>query len=132
MKTDRLVRVNELMKREIGEYLSRTISVERDGFDRALLTVTHVIVGSNLRHARVLVSIFGHEKERPRILSALERHRPDIQKHIGRKMVLKYTPVLAFEIDTSLAEGDRVLTLLEGMGDKDAGPAGPGPGTGAP
>jgi ribosome-binding factor A len=115
MKTDRLVRVNELMKREIGEFLSRTITLERDGFDRSIITVTHVMVSSNLHTARVLVSIFGHEKERPSILAKLERHRVDIQRHIADKMVLKYTPRLSFGIDTSLAEGDRILSLLDRM-----------------
>ncbi len=115
MKTDRLVRINELMKREFGEHLSRTISVERDGFDRSILTVTHVMVASNLHTARVLVSIFGHEKERPAILARLERHRPDLQRHIADKLALKYTPRLSFFLDTSLAEGDRLLTLLSGL-----------------
>ena len=27
-------------------------------------------------------------------------------------MILKYTPRLSFELDTSIAEGDRVLALL--------------------
>ncbi|MFO7535857.1 MAG: 30S ribosome-binding factor RbfA [Kiritimatiellia bacterium] len=113
MKTDRLIRVNELMKREIGEYLSRTITVDRDGFDRSILTVTHVMVSTNLQAARVMVSIFGHEKQRNAILSALRRHRCDVQKEIAHKMVLKYTPRLSFELDTSLAEGDRILSLLD-------------------
>lgn len=121
MKTDRLVRVNELMKREIGEYLSRTISLERDGFDRSIITVTHVMVSTNFHTAKVLVSIFGHEKQRPSILAKLERHRVDIQKHIAHSMVLKYTPRLTFAIDTSLAEGDRILSLLEKMPIRESG-----------
>jgi ribosome-binding factor A len=128
MKTDRLVRVNELMKREIGEYLSRTISLERDGFDRSILTVTHVMVSTNFHTARVLVSIFGHERERPSILGKLGRHRYDIQRHLADKIKLKYTPRLTFVIDTSLSEGDRILSLLDkmgpltGSGDEGSGP----------
>ncbi len=112
MKPDRLIRVNELLKREIGEYLSRAVTLERDGFDRSILTVTHVMTASNLHTARVLVSIFGHEKERASILSRLERHRPGLQRHIGDTIALKYTPRLSFELDTSLSEGDRMLSLL--------------------
>ena len=129
MKTDRLIRVNELLKREIGEYLSRTISLERDGFDRSVLTVTHVMVTSSLKNARVLVSIFGHEKQRPFILAALERHRPDIQRDIADRMVLKYTPRLSFELDTSLEEGDRLIAMLDRM-EKKTGAGGPDSGTG--
>jgi ribosome-binding factor A len=129
MKTDRLVRINESMKREIGEHLSRTISVERDGFDRSIITVTHVMVSTNLHTARVLVSIFGHEKERPAILARLERHRPDLQRHIADKLALKYTPRLSFFLDTSLAEGDRLLALLNGIEIKTE-PGEPEPGSG--
>lgn len=129
MKTDRLVRVNESMKREIGEHLSRAISLERDGFDRGILTVTHVMVSTNLHTAKVLVSIFGHEKERPAILARLERHRPDLQRHIADKLALKYTPKLSFFLDTSLAEGDRLIALLNGM-EKKAASGGPETGTG--
>lgn len=125
MKTDRLIRINELMKREIGEYLSRTITEDRDGFDRSILTVTHVVVSTNLQSARVLVSIFGHEKQRNAILSALRRHRIDIQTDIAHKMVLKYTPRISFELDTSLAEGDRILSLLNKMPTPKEEPAKP-------
>jgi ribosome-binding factor A len=129
MKTDRLVRINESMKREIGEQLSRTITLERDGFDRSILTVTHVMVSSNLHTARVLVSIFGHEKERAFILARLERHRPDLQRHIADKLALKYTPRLSFFLDTSLAEGDRLIALLNGMEKKtESGETEPGTG----
>jgi len=62
MKTDRLTRVNELLRREIGVVLYRLL--DRSQFDLAALTVTHVITSSDLRSARVLISIRGHEHER--------------------------------------------------------------------
>lgn len=110
MSVDRLTRVNALLKREIGDLLFRVIH-ER-GFDPSSVTVTRVDVARNLREARVYVSVRDHEREGERALATLRRHRVEIQRRINADIVLKYTPRLTFELDTSLVEGDRVLSLL--------------------
>jgi len=110
MSTDRLKRVNELLRREIGAVLFQVVN-EAD-FDLSSVTVTHVVTSANLRQARVLVSIRDHAGERDRMLSLLRRHRVEIQQRINRDLTLKYTPKLSFELDTSLERGDHVLELL--------------------
>jgi ribosome-binding factor A len=74
--------------------------------------VTHVITSSDLRSARVLVSIRGHEAERSRMLGQLRHHHAEFQRRLAENVILKYTPVLHFELDGSLESGDRVLNLL--------------------
>lgn len=113
MISRRLTRVNELIRREIGESLFRLMNENR--FDLAAVTVTHVITSSNLRHARVLVSIRDHQNERETMLALVRRHRADMQERINRNLGLKYTPKLTFELDTSLERGDHVLDLLNRM-----------------
>ena len=108
---DRLTRVNALLQREIAESLYRVFA-GRD-FDFAAVTVTHVFTSSDLHSARVLVSILGHEKERGGIMRQLQQHHGPIQKLLSKHVILKYTPQLHFELDTSLAEGDHVLRMLE-------------------
>ena len=110
MSTDRITRVNELIRREIGEALFRLVN--ESGFDLSSVTVTHVITSPDLRRARVLISIRDHEAERQAMLSALRRHRKEMQSTINRNLALKYTPRLSFELDESLAEGDRMLGIL--------------------
>ena len=111
MKIDRLTRVNVLLRREIGVSLYRIMNEKR--FDLAAVTVTHVITSSDLRSARVLVSIRDPDpKHRGEMLALLEKHRPDIQRQIADNVILKYTPRLSFELDMSIEEGDRVLSLL--------------------
>jgi len=111
MKVDRLTRVNELLRREIGSVLFRLF--DPHAFDLAAVTVTRVVTSSDLRAARVLVSIRGHEGERQRMLGQLERHRPEIQRHIAETVILKYTPRLTFVLDSSIELGDQVLDLLD-------------------
>jgi ribosome-binding factor A len=107
---DRMARVNELLRREIGEALFELVKDER--FDLSAVTVTHVVASRNLREARVLVSIRDHRDERERMMGVLRRCRADIQERINRDLALKYTPRLRFELDGSVEKGDNVLHLL--------------------
>jgi ribosome-binding factor A len=127
MKIDRLTRVNELLRREISEVLYRLL--DPSTFDLSALTVTHVITSSDLRHARVLVSIRGHEHERSRMMSRLQGLHAAIQEDIADKITLKYTPRLHFAIDESIAKGDHVLSLLSKLGDAETNAAGNTPDT---
>jgi ribosome-binding factor A len=113
MAVDRLTRVNELLKREIGLALFQII--KEDDFDLSAVTVTHVTASSNLRNARVQVSIRDHQDQRTRMLAILRRYRGEMQERIAKNVILKYTPRLSFELDTSIEKGDVVLSLLHRM-----------------
>jgi len=110
MKKDRLIRISELLKREIGELLFRIIN--EDNFDLSAITVTHVIISRDLRNARVFISIRNHENERDRMLACLKKYRLEIQRCINKDITMKYTPRLSFELDRSIEEGDRILHTL--------------------
>lgn len=113
MSTDRLTRVNALLKQEIATALFRVMNDQ--GFDLSAVTVTHVLTSSDLHSARVLVSIRDHRDERQRILKLLYQRRGHIQDLISRHVVLKYTPRLSFELDESIEQGDHVLRVLSEM-----------------
>ena len=113
MGIPRLVRVNELLKREIAEDLYRNFAMT--DFDAAALTVTRVECAADLRDANVFVSIFGHENERDRMISYLNRHRQEIIRLMLKRVKLKYTPRLHFILDESLEGGDHILSLLAEM-----------------
>ena len=128
MTTDRIVRVNELLRREIGEALFCLMN--EAGFDMAAITVTEVHASRNLQRASVRVSIRAPVLEQEKMLAQMRHHRLEIQSRINHNLHLRYTPRLMFEIDPSLEKGDRMLSLLSGMeqesGDvgEDAEPSG--------
>lgn len=110
MSTDRLTRVNELIKREIGTALFQII---RDNeADLSTITITHVQTSANLRNARVLVSIRDTDDKRQQVLSVLRHHRLQLQQVINKNLKIKYTPRLSFELDLSVERGDHVLQVL--------------------
>jgi ribosome-binding factor A len=113
MGTPRLIRVNELLKREIAEDLHRNFSLS--DFDCAAVTVTRVECAPDLRDANVFISIFGHEEERDGMIAYLNRHRQEIIRLMVKRVKLKYTPRLHFVLDESLEGGDRILSMLAEM-----------------
>ena len=122
MSIDRLTRVNQLIKQEVAETLFRVVN--DPGADIAAVTVTRVAVSSNLRHARVFVSIRGETDRQQELLNLIQRHRKEVQTALARHVVLKYTPQLTFELDHSIEQGDRVLHLLAELEDDGTAPAG--------
>jgi len=110
MSSARIIRVNELLKREIAVDILRLFA--NSNFDTGAVTVTHVVTGSDLRDATVYVSIFGHENNRLGMINFLNRHRAEIQARMSKNVILKYTPRLYFKFDDSIESGDRVLGIL--------------------
>ena len=110
---DRLTRVNELIKREMSELITRySISPSPS----MLVSVTEVRTSVDLRNATVSVSVFGGGKVEQRlVLDSLNASRRDFQSAMARTLGFKHTPVLTFRIDKRVAAGDRVFALLEEM-----------------
>ena len=111
MPSGRIIRVNELLKREIAEDIFRLFS--SGNFDTGAITVTRVETAPDLRDANVFISIFGHEEERVDMIRFLNRHRKEVQARLSQNVKIKYTPRLHFRHDRSLEDGDRVLGILE-------------------
>ena len=117
---DRLVRVNELLKRVLADLLETLGYNEEQG---KIISITRVDCASNLKTASVYVSILGakNEEEEARIVRRLIERKAEIQSLMSKEVLLKYTPVLHFVLDHSVADGDRVLDLLRHMEDENAG-----------
>ena len=108
MSSHRLLRVRELLKREIGEAIRRELSIEQSG----LVTVNDVEVAGDLRQATVFVSILGNAEQQKNGLQALHQHRLHIQDHVAKTVILKYIPRLRFIVDDSVVRGNRVLEII--------------------
>ncbi|HUE41882.1 MAG TPA: 30S ribosome-binding factor RbfA [Chthoniobacterales bacterium] len=103
----RMLRVNEVVKRELSGILAREIS-----FEGALVTINHVEVTSDLKNAHVFVSVLGSEKAE-NVMTRLEEHRVVFQSELARRVTMKFTPHLLFHLDESVARGSRVVEILQ-------------------
>lgn len=113
MKADRITRVNELIRRELGIQLYRVVN--RADFDLSAVTFTHAQTAVDLRSCRVLVSIRGEPVEQERLLNILKRYRVEFQEAVGKNVILRYTPQLHFVLDHSVEKGDQILQILNQM-----------------
>jgi len=109
MPSHRLLRVRELLKREIGEAIRREIPVEQAG----LVTVNDVDVAGDLKNAKVYLGLLGTVEQKKTALDLLNKNRPRIQSLVAKTVVLKYTPKLKFVVDHSIEAGNRVLSIIE-------------------
>ncbi len=119
MGIPRLIRVNELLKREIAEGIHRCFS--GTGFDVTPITVTRVKCAPDLRDANVYISIFKREDDREKMVDYLNRHRQEIVQMMVKHVKLKYTPRLRFMLDKSIEEGDNVLSILHTLEQQNPG-----------
>ena len=103
----RLERVNELLKRELGDLLTREVS-----FDAALVTVQQVDITPDLKHAHVFVSVMGNEVQAKAAMATLHGSRKQLQHLLSKRVVLKYTPQLHFKLDDAIVRGTRVINIL--------------------
>lgn len=108
MSSHRMQRVSELVKQEVSEIIRRDIASESIG----MITVTGCEVASDLKTARVYISVIGDAGKHAAALALLERQRGRIQRALGRSIVLKYIPHLAFHIDESVERADRIERIL--------------------
>ena len=99
----RLERVNELIKRELGELISREVN-----FSAALVTVQSVDVTPDLKHAHVFVSVIGSEEQARAAMAQLHDSRSNLQRLLAKRVILKYTPHLHFKLDESIERGTRI------------------------
>lgn len=109
MPTRRQERVADLLQEEISDLLQRKMRDPRLEF----VTVTAVKVSSDLRHARVYVSLLGSEEERQAALAGLQHAAGFLRHELWASLSLRRVPELTFVLDESIERGQRILELLD-------------------
>jgi len=107
--TRRAERVADATKEVIAALLLKDVKDPRVG----MVTLTHVTVSPDLRHARVFFSVLGDESKRRESLAGLRSAAGFIRREIAHRLRLRVAPEIVFEFDASLEEADRVARLLK-------------------
>tara|TARA_B100002019_G_C21217454_1_gene572781 strand:- start:271 stop:621 length:351 start_codon:yes stop_codon:yes gene_type:complete len=111
----RLTRVNELVKREIGNFLST-----RYGAETVRWTITSVDVSADLRNATVAYSVVGDELCARQAQHFFRKHAGEIRGVVSKHVVLKYSPKLEFVRDLGIERGNRVMEILDTLDDTNS------------
>ncbi len=108
----RIDRVNEQLRSEISHLIARQI---KDPRVAGVISVTEVIASSDLRSARVYISVMGREADQQSALQGIQSAASFLRRELRERVNLRHTPHLTFILDDSIAEGNRVLKLMDGV-----------------
>ncbi len=101
-------KLGELFAAELSELMRTRMKDPRVGF----ASITHVEVSGDLRHAKVFVSVMGSPEEQTATMKGLKHASGYLRHELADRITLRYMPELVFKLDTSIAEGARVLELI--------------------
>ena len=104
-RTDRIA--SEIM-REAERIIREDVSDPRT---QCMFSITHVDVTRDLRYAKVYVSIYEEDKREP-MMKALKSAAGFIRHNLGRRVQLRYTPELLFELDTTIEYSVHIASLI--------------------
>ena len=106
----RVDRINGLLREEISRLLSREI---KDPRLSGLLTITQVRTSSDLRNAKVYLSVLGNDEANTTALQGIRSAATFLRKQLRERLRLKYVPFLTFEIDDSMETSDHIFRLMD-------------------
>jgi ribosome-binding factor A len=89
------------------------------------VTVTHVEVSSDLRHAKIHVSVMGDEACQKLSLRGLQSAAGFLQAKIAERIEIRYTPKLSFVLDQGVKRSIAVAQILQQVLPKDTNTAAP-------
>ena len=108
MPSNRIGRINEEIQRELSALL-RTV---KDPRVHGLVSITAVDTSSDLRYAKVYVSVLDKSDVRE-VVKGLQSAGGYLRRALGQALQLWYTPELTFVADDSIAEGDHIREIIE-------------------
>ena len=109
-------RVAAAIREEVASYLTTGV---KDPRIIGLVTVTGVDLTSDLRHARVYVSVLaGEGDDTSGTIDALNNVGHRLKGEVGRALRLRLAPELEFRRDDTVAKASRIESLLAQLHDE--------------
>lgn len=109
MAFDRVDRISEEVRRELDKILREEVSDPRVS---GTFSIVRCEVTRDLRYCKVRVSVLEAEK-RKGMMEALKKASGFIRRELGKRVDLRYTPELIFELDTNIEYADKINRLLK-------------------
>lgn len=125
MPSNRIGRINEEIQRELSDLL-RTVKDPR--VQKTMVSVTRVDTTSDLRYAKVFVSVYDKEQSKE-VMKGLKAAGGYLRHELANRLSLRYTPELVWTEDHSITYGARILDILSTLDipkDEEESPVGGG------
>lgn len=105
---DRILRVNELIKKELAKIILKEIEWPKDVF----ITLTRAEATKDLSLVKIYISTFPESKNEE-VLSTLNSQIFNLQKKLNKKLVMKFVPKIQFFREEKTIEAGKVEEILE-------------------
>lgn len=106
---NRIERINEEYRRELSQIISYEL---KNTNITGMISVTKVKVTTDLKYAKVYVSIL-NSKNIKDTLTGLKKSSGFIRTELAKRVNLRNTPELIFELDDSIEYGAKIDTILK-------------------
>ncbi|MDE7455062.1 MAG: 30S ribosome-binding factor RbfA [Clostridia bacterium] len=113
MTTNRTDKLNSEFKRYIAEILTKRV---KDPRITEMYTILDVDCDRELSQAKVYVSIYSTDAEKAaQTFVAIRENEPFVRREISKNMHIRKVPQFNFILDTSLAYGQKISEILNGL-----------------
>ncbi len=105
-------RVSDEIKRIIGDIFIKDLPSQGS----SLITVTNVCCSSDLRQAKIYLSIYNEDPaQRLRVLKNIIKKASYIRGLLGNRITLRYVPKLLFFGDDTMIYADNIERLIQSI-----------------
>lgn len=108
-------RVADLLRAELSDLLLREVKDPRV----KLASIAGIDISPDLRRAVVHISALGDDAERVATVEALRHARGFLRSELARRLSLRTTPELVFELDRGAEHSQRIAEILESLHGRD-------------
>jgi ribosome-binding factor A len=103
--------MQDLFREEISAIIQRELRDPGLGF----ITILDVKLSEDLKHAKIVYSVYGNDEERQKTTEALKRARGYIKHLLGKRVQLRLMPEITWEFDTEQEKIDRIEKIIEAL-----------------
>ena len=107
----RIDRINGEVMRELAQIIREL----KDSRIPLMTSVVSVSVTNDLRYAKAYISVMGDETKQKKAMDGLMSAAGYIRRELGKRVDLRYTPELIFELDKSIEHGSHIDKLLKNI-----------------
>lgn len=108
--TNRILRVNEVIKEELGKIIQHDIEMPKG----TLITITRVKTLPNLSQSFIYISTIGGKDP----LDILKKNIYHIQQHLNKRLNMRPVPKIIFKQEEEIEKAVKVEELLEKIKEK--------------
>ena len=104
-------RISDIIRREVSDVIFREVNDPRLSF----VTITHVRVSKDLKSAKIYFTTIKEGEELEAILEGLKSASCFVQRKLGSRIHMRYTPHISFVYDSSIENGSRMDKILKDL-----------------